>query len=405
MVNTTSDATIERLRKLFAQHFGEPAPDARILFVHAPGRSEIAGNHTDHEGGHVIAGSLDVAVDGIAVANGTNTVRVADEKYPAFEVELDSLEVREDERETSKALVRGMANRLAGTGRIPAGFDFASISTVPGGGGLSSSAAIEAAYGRAMEALWEGPAIEPVELAKMSQFTENHYFGKPSGLMDQAAVCLGGLSFMNFEDAENPKTAKLAFDFDAAGYGLCLVKVGSDHADLTDEYAAVPIEMQAIAKEFGKTRLSEVDPAEFNQHVVELRHKHGDRAVLRAIHFWHENALVDKRWDALQAGDIERFVALSSASAASSAMYLQNVSVAGHDVREQHAMIALGLAEHLLDGRGSARIHGGGFGGSIQCFVPTEQIDDFTQQMDAWLGEGSCRHYAITEKGAYAQWL
>ncbi|MBE6469698.1 MAG: galactokinase [Coriobacteriaceae bacterium] len=404
MADTTPTA-IERARAFFIQEFGEPAAGARLLHVHAPGRSEISGNHTDHEGGHVIAGSLDVAVDGIAVANGTNTIRVADEGFPTFEIELDSLEPREDERESSAALLRGMANQLAATGRTPAGFDFAFICTVPSGGGLSSSAAVEAAYGRAMEALWEGPAIEPVELAKMSQIAENRFFGKPCGLMDQAAVCLGGLAYMDFEVAAEPRTAKLDFDFDAAGYGLCLVKVGSDHADLTDEYAAIPQEMQAVAAAFGKTRLCEVDPDDFSARVGELREQLGDRAVLRAIHYWHENGLVDARWDALTAGDIERFLELTRASAASSAMYLQNVSVAGHDVREQHAMVALGLAEHLLGGRGAVRIHGGGFGGSIQCFVPVDMIDAFTEQMDAWLGEGSCRHYAITEKGAHAEWL
>ena len=401
----TIPAAAERALAFFTQEFGEPAPGARPLYVHAPGRSEVSGTHTDHEGGHVIAGSLDVAVEGIAVANGTDTIRVADEGFPTFEITLDSLEARDDERETSAALLRGMANQLAATGRTPTGFDFAFICTVPAGGGLSSSAAVEAAYGRAMEALWEGPEIAPVELAKMSQFAENCFFGKPCGLMDQAAVCLGGLAYMDFADAAEPKTAKLDLDFETAGYALCLVKVGSDHADLTDEYAAIPQEMQAVAAAFGKSRLSEVDPAAFDDRVDELREKLGDRAVLRAIHYWYENGLVDQRWEALNAGDIERFLALTRASGASSAMFLQNVSVPGHDVREQHAMVALGLAEHMLAGRGAARIHGGGFGGSIQCFVPTDLVDEFIARMDGWLGAGSCRRYAITEKGAYAAWL
>ena len=256
-----------------------------------------------------------------------------------------------------------------------------------------------------MEALWEGPSIDPVELAKMSQFAENRYFGKPCGLMDQAAVCLGGLAYMDFEVPSEPKTAKLDFDFDKSGYALCLVKVGSDHADLTFEYAAIPDEMQTIAGEFGCKRLCEVDPAVFDAAVPQLREKYGDRAVLRAIHYWYENGLVDKRWEDLVAGDIESFLVHTRASGASSAMFLQNVSATVGDVREQHAMLALGLAERILDGRGAARIHGGGFGGSIQCFVPLDLVDEFIARMDTWLGEGSCRKYSITEEGACATWM
>lgn len=405
MPATNNQAALAASRELFEKTFGEVSSNAKVLAVHAPGRSEISGNHTDHEGGHVIAGALDVAVDGVAVANGTNVVRIIDANFPLVEVDLSDLSVREDERETTAALVRGMAFELARTGRTPAGFDFASICSVPAGGGLSSSAAVEAAYGRAMEALWEGPSIDPVELAKMSQFAENRYFGKPCGLMDQAAVCLGGLAYMDFEVPSEPKTAKLDFDFDKAGYALCLVKVGSDHADLTFEYAAIPDEMQAIAGEFGCKRLCEVDPAVFDAAVPQLREKYGDRAVLRAIHYWYENGLVDKRWEDLVAGDIESFLVHTRASGASSAMFLQNVSATVGDVREQHAMLALGLAERILDGRGAARIHGGGFGGSIQCFVPLDLVDEFIARMDAWLGEGSCRKYSITEEGACATWM
>lgn len=183
------------------------------------------------------------------------------------------------------------------------------------------------------------------------------------------------------------------------------MKVGADHTDLTHEYAATPAEMQAVAAELGHTRLCEVDPADFDAAVPALREKLGDRAVLRAIHYWYENDLVDKRWAALKNGDIDAFLAYTRQSGASSAMYLQNVSPSGVDVREQHAMLALGLAEHILNGRGAVRIHGGGFGGSIQCFVPVELAAEFRQRMDAWLGEGSCRTYAITEDGASATWL
>ena len=398
---TDKGTPLEVARELFEREFADVAHE-RLLAVHAPARSEISGNHTDHEGGHVIAGALNVAIDGVAAANGTDRVRVASAGYPTFEISLDSLDEREDEHVTTAGLVRGMAACMAATGRTPAGFDLAMTSDIPSGGGLSSSAAVEAALGRVMEALWEGPEVTPVELAKMGQFAENRYFGKPCGLMDQAAVCLGGLAFMDFEDAAEPRTAKLELDFDAAGYALCLVDVGCDHAPFTADYAAVPVEMQQVAREFGHERLCEVDPAEFDRLLPELREKLGDRAILRAIHYWRENELVDKRWDALTAGDIDRFLELTRESGASSAMFLQNVSTGGSF---QPAMLALGLAERILDGRGATRIHGGGFGGSIQCFVPLDMVEDFTAQMNAWLGEGACVHYQIAEKGAHAAWL
>lgn len=210
MTTITRTQALDKARELYEAEFGPIPADAHVLAIHAPGRSEIAGNHTDHEGGHVIAGALDVSVDGIAVANGTNTVRIADEGYPTFSIELDDLDVREDEVGTSASLVRGMAHEIAAHGGTPAGFDFAFVCTVPSGGGLSSSAAVEAAYGRAMEALWEAPAVDPVTLAQMSQRTENNYYGKPCGLMDQAAVCLGGLSFMDFENADPPPKNSLS---------------------------------------------------------------------------------------------------------------------------------------------------------------------------------------------------
>ena len=403
MAKIACQAGLDRARELFEAEFGTPAEGAEVLYVHAPGRSEIAGNHTDHEGGHVIAGSLDVAVDGIAVANGTNKIRVADDGFPLFEIELDNLDVHEDELGTSEALVRGMAHEIAAVGGTPAGFDFAFTCSVPSGGGLSSSAAVEAAYGRAMEALWKSGPVDAVTLAQMSQRTENNFYGKPCGLMDQAAVCLGGLSYMDFENQAKPATKKLELNFEDHGYALVLVKVGADHAASTDDYAAVPGEMQQVAAEFGKTRLCEVSQADFDAKLPELRAKLGDRACIRAIHYWYENDLVDKRWDALNAGDIDTFLTLTRASGASSAMYLQNVTAElGNN---QPAMYALGLAEHILDGRGAVRIHGGGFGGTIQAFVPVDLADEFMSKMDAWLGGGSSRRYVISEEGAYAAWL
>ncbi len=379
--------------------FGEGGPGRRAVAVSAPARSEVAGNHTDHEGGHVIAGALDASVEGVARANGLGVVRVASEGFPSLEVSLDDLDPVPAERVTTAALVRGMAHELAATGREPAGFDLALTSTIPAGGGLSSSAAVEAALGRAMEALWDGPQVAPVELARTSQRAENRWFGKPCGLMDQAAVCLGGLSHMDFADAAAPRTESLALDFASLGLELCLVDVGCDHAPFTDDYAAVPEEMQRVARELGRERLCEVDQAEFDRRLPELRRRLGDRCLLRAIHYWREDALVEARWEALVARDAGRFLELTRESGASSGMFLQNVSAGG---AFQPAMYALGLAERALAGRGACRIHGGGFGGSIQCFVPLDEADAFRARMDGWLGEGACRAYRISGEGARA---
>ncbi len=398
----------DQLVALFEKNFGALG-ERRALAVHAPGRSEIAGNHTDHEGGDVIAGALDVSIDGVAAANGTpSTVRVFSEGHEPFQIDLADLSPRTSERESCRSLVRGMAAGMAARGLAVAGFDAAFTSTVPSGGGLSSSAAMEAALGRAMEGLWAGAiegtdaATDPIELAKMSQRAETDYFGKPCGLMDQSSVCLGGLAHMGFEDPASPTAEKLALDFEDFGYALCLVDVGCDHTPFTADYAAVPVEMQQVAAELGKKRLCEVARADFEAALPALRKKLGDRACLRAIHYYYENDLVERRWQALLSKDIDAFLALTRDSGASSAMYLQNVSSGGEF---QPAMYALGLGELVLEGRGAIRIHGGGFGGSIQAFVPLDLADEFIARMDGWLGEGSARRYAIDEKGAYAKWL
>ena len=394
--------TLAHLEQLFSAAFGPS--DAPAVAAYAPGRSEIAGNHTDHEGGRVIACALDVAAHAVARPRTDTLVRVASEGYPAFELDLVSTDAREDERGTTASLVRGMAHEIAAaTGIRPRGFDLAMCCDIPSGGGLSSSAAVEALLGRTMEALWGAQAAEPVALAQMCQRTENAYYGKPCGLMDQAAVCLGGLALMDFANAREPDTKKLDLAFEDFGYALVLVKVGADHSASTADYAAIPGEMQAIAVRLGHERLCEVSRADFDAALPALRREFGDRAVLRCIHYWHEDKLVERRWRALNIGDVAAFLELTRESGASSAMYLQNVAAdLGH---EQPAMFALGAAEHLLEGDGAVRIHGGGFGGTIQAFVPLEQLNAFCAQMDAWLGERSCRRYVVRGEGASAAWL
>ena len=385
----------------FTPHFGS---DREIAVFSAPGRTELGGNHTDHQRGHVLAASINLDVIAVVARRTDRTICVKSEGFPADVISLDELEPVTDQKPTAAELIRGAAAWFQQYGcPLDTGFDAYTTSQVMPGSGLSSSAAFEVLLGNICNALYADNRFTPVELAQMGQYAENVYFHKPCGLMDQAAVCLGGLAYMDFEDQAQPKTQKLELNFEDHGYALVLVKVGADHVAATDDYAAVPREMQDVAAEFGKARLCEVNVADFDAKLPELRAKLGDRACLRAVHYWYENGLVDKRWAALNAGDIDQFLVLTRESGASSAMYLQNVVAKLGS--EQPSMYALALAEHVLDGRGAVRIHGGGFGGTIQAFVPLDLVDNFIAKMNGWLGEGSARHYAISDKGAYAAWL
>ena len=378
-------------------------PHAEAGLYSAPGRTEIGGNHTDHQHGRVLAGSVNIDMIAAAAPNTLNQLRVQSEGYDLCVIGLDDLAARKEEENTTLSLLRGECEAFRQRGAKLAGLDVYISSNVPKGSGVSSSAAFEVLIGVILNDCFMTDKVSPIEIAQIGQWAENVYFGKPCGLMDQAAVCLGGLAYMDFEDQAQPKTQKLELNFEDHGYALVLVKVGADHVAATDDYAAVPREMQDVAAEFGKARLCEVDVADFDAKLPELRAKLGDRACLRAVHYWYENGLVDKRWAALNAGDIDQFLVLTRESGASSAMYLQNVVAKLGS--EQPSMYALALAEHVLDGRGAVRIHGGGFGGTIQAFVPLDLVDTFITKMNSWLGEGAARHYAISDKGAYAAWL
>ena len=361
----------------------------RLVRVEAPARTEIAGNHTDHEGGDVIAGALNRSILGVAAANGTNEVRLSSEGFDPITVSLDELEPRADEKVTTKGLVRGMAAQLATTGRTPQGFDLVMTSDSPSGGGLSSSAALELAIGRVMETLWEGPTVNAPTLARMGQISEQRYFGKPCGLMDQMSVAVGGIAHMSFLDPENPVVTRLDFDFERAGYAICLVDVGCDHSRFTDEYAAVTDEMRAVAQHFGQQYLSEVSAADFWGRLREVRASAGDRAVLRAAHFFDDNARVPLQAAALAEGRFADFLELVSASGVSSAMQLQNLFSTSQP-QQQAVGVSLALAAHLLGGRGAVRVHGGGFAGTIQAYVPTEMAEEFRAGMNRVLGAGRC---------------
>ena len=360
----------------------------KLLQVISPGRTEIAGNHTDHEGGHVIAAALDRAIIGTFEERDDLIARVESEGREPFEIDLASTDARDDEFNTSMALVRGMAAQFVRRGVAPHGFMARVASTVPAGGGISSSAAFENMLGEAMRVLWGAGEISKLELAQMSQTVERDWFGKPCGLMDQAACALGSIQFM---------------DFSEAGYAICIIMVGADHSALTGEYAAVPAEMRAAARELGVGRLGELSEDAVLANISRLRATLGDRPVLRTLHYFREERLVFERAAALRAGDIDAFLNLTNRSGASSAMYLQNVSVAG--APDQPTMFALALADELLGERGAVRVHGGGFGGTIQAFVPTDMVSEFARSMDKVLGDGATMICSVDHKGVCSEWL
>ncbi len=369
-----------------AFHRGEDTP---VVVCSAPGRTEIGGNHTDHQRGKVLTGSVDLDAIAVAASNHGETVSVCSEGYGTVSVDLDTRPV-EAERNTTSSLVRGVLAGVRQKGGQIAGFDAYVASDVPGGSGLSSSACFEVLMGVVVNALCCGGVLTPEELAKIGQYAENEYFGKPSGLLDQMGCALGGVVTIDFKEKDAPKVHAVDFDFAGAGYALCIVDTGADHAGLTDDYAAVPEEMRSVARELGAEVLSEADEEEFYRSIPALRKKLGDRAVLRAIHFYTDCHRVEEQVAALERGDFDRFLRLVSSSGHSSYMYLQNVSTY-RDSRDQPVAVALAVAGKLLGGRGARRVHGGGFAGTIQAFVPLDMVEEFQTGMDALLGTGACR--------------
>ena len=354
----------------------------------APGRTEIGGNHTDHQLGRVLAGAVDVDTLAAVAPNGEPVIRVLSEGYPLCEIDLDDLGIRPAEAGTTAALIRGVAGRIRELGHPVPGFDAYVSSRVLPGSGLSSSAAFEVLIGTVINHL-DGCGLDAIEIAQIGQYAENVYFGKPCGLLDQAASSLGGVITIDFADE---------IDLAGCGYALCIVDSGADHADLTDEYAAIPGELSRICAHFGKKHLREVPEEDFYASLPALREAAGDRAVLRAMHIYEENRRVTEQVAALKQGHFDRFLELVKASGRSSWMYLQNVIPAGYKAHQDLA-VSLALAEKLLAGRGACRVHGGGFAGTIQAFVPLDALDAFRTGMDAVLGEGSCHVLSIRSAG------
>ena len=367
-------------------------------YFSAPGRTEISGNHTDHQRGRVLAAAVNLDMQAAVRPNGTDTIRILSQGYPMSVVSLQELEPKAEEINSTPALIRGVAARFVQLGCKVEGFDAYMESTVLPGSGLSSSAAYEVLIGTIINHLFFDAKVSQPEIAMIGQYAENVFFGKPCGLMDQMASAVGGMVTIDFEDKENPVIQPVGFDFASCGHALCIIDSRASHADLTDEYAAITVELKNICAHFGKDVLRQIDAADFYAAIPALREKCGDRAVMRAIHIYRENARVPQQVAALQAGDFDRFLQMEKESGYSSYMYLQNVIPAGY-TRHQDMAIALALCEQYLQGKGAFRVHGGGFAGTVQAFVPFELLESFRAGIDGVLGEGACHVLSIRPQG------
>ena len=364
----------------------------------APGRTEIGGNHTDHQHGCVLAAAVNLETVADVSLNGTDIICIQSEGYPAFSVDIQDLRVHEDEKNTTVALVRGVVAGFAERNVKVRGFDAKIRSTVLPGSGLSSSAAFEVLIGTIINELFHDGKLSAEEIAMIGQYAENVYFGKPCGLMDQMASSVGSLVYIDFEDPKQPKVEKIDFDLTNAGYALCIIDSGADHADLTDEYAAIPMEMKQVCSLFGKEVLREIPEEIFLNALPSLRGHVSDRAILRAMHIYRENERVEKQAQALKDKDIKTFLRLIKESGNSSWHYLQNITPAGA-VKHQEVALALALCDTYLNGEGAYRVHGGGFAGTVQAFVPVHSLESFKNSIEAVLGENSCHVLTIRQHG------
>jgi len=378
----------------FAAHFG----GAPARYFSAPGRTEIGGNHTDHQRGRVLAAAVNLDTVAAVRPNGTDFIRIQSAGYPLCEVDVRKLQPIEAEINTTPALIRGVAARFSQLGCVLSGFDAYIESTVLPGSGLSSSAAYEVLIGTIINHLFFGGKVSQPEIAMIGQYAENVFFGKPCGLMDQTASAVGNLVTIDFFDKENPVIRPVHFDFSACGHALCIIDTRASHADLTDEYAAITQEIKAVCAYFGKEVLTQISENDFYAAIPALREQCGDRAVMRCMHFYQENERVPQQVAALEKGDFEAFLRLIKESGHSSWMYLQNVIPAGYK-EHQDVAVALGLCAHYLKGLGAYRVHGGGFAGTVQAFVPFDILESFRAGIDAVLGEGACHVLSIRPQG------
>ena len=396
------EGTKERYMRMvdgFALEFGR---EREITFFSAPGRTEIGGNHTDHNHGKVLAAAVNLDIVAAVSLNDDMVIRVKSEGYPARDViDITSLDIDEEEKESSASLIRGVCAGIKKMGYQIGGFDAYTHSNVLKGSGLSSSAAFEVILVTILNKLYNADALTAVQAALISQYAENAYFGKPCGLMDQAACAVAGFSHMDFKDPSTPVVEKVSFDLTKYGYALCIVDTGGNHADLTGEYASIPAEMKSVAHELGGVVLRDVAESAFIKHLPDLRGKVSDRAILRALHFYADNRRVDEQFDALKRGDFDTFKRLVIESGRSSFTYLQNI-YACVSPGEQGLSLGLALSEQLLFDKGGAwRVHGGGFAGTIQAYVPFEILKEYKAAIENVFGAGHCHVLSIRDQGGF----
>ena len=383
----------EVLKETFRSVFGI---DAALLFS-APGRTELCGNHTDHQGGMVLAAAVHLETAAAVRPREDSCIRLLSEGYPMCTVQLDSPEPRKEETGTTAALIRGVAAGFLKRGFSPRGFDACVCSNVLTGSGLSSSAAFEVLLGTIQNHL-TGAGLPALEIARIGQEAENRYFGKPSGLLDQAAAASGGIVFLDFAPGREPTAESIDVNFEDYGYALCVIDSGADHANLTPEYAAIPRELSRVSAFFGKQVLREVDEAEFYARLPAVRKSAGDRAVLRAMHVFDENRRVLLARAAIRVGDMDGFLRQLNASGHSSWLLLQNIVPSG-STGEQALAYALACAERVLDGEGASRVQGGGFAGTIQAFVPLDRLEYFRGEMNRLMAADCCQVLKVRPTG------
>ena len=384
----------EALKEQFVKVFGEKP----TLLFSAPGRTEIIGNHTDHQGGMVLCASINLETAAAVRPTENGCIRLLSEGYPMCSVALSDLAVREEEKESTEALIRGVAAGFAARGFQPAGFDACVCSSVLPGSGLSSSAAFEVLIGTILNYL-TGAELPALEIAKIGQGAENRYYGKPSGLLDQAASASGGIVFLDFQPGEEVFSETIPVNFEDFGYAMVVIDSGADHADLTADYAAIPQELGRVSAFFGKKVLREVDEKEFFEKLPELRAAVGDRPVLRAMHIYDENRRVLLARAALKTGDMDGFFRQLNAGGLSSQLLLQNAVPSGKSSGEQALSYTIACAKRLLDGEGAVRLQGGGFAGTILTFVPLDRMENFCEEMDRLMGRKSSLVLAVRPVG------
>lgn len=387
-----------------AKSFTEIFSQTSKRFFSAPGRTEIGGNHTDHNFGKVLAAGVSLDVIAAVAESDDSIIEVKSEGFDKDTVDISSLEPCEAEKNTSAALIRGVCKGFVDRGYRIGGFKAYTTSNVLKGSGLSSSAAFEVLIGTILNSLYNDGKATAVEIAQIAQFAENEFFGKPSGLMDQMASSVGSFITIDFENPEKPIINKLDFDFKSSGHSLCIVDTKGNHADLTPEYAAIPSEMKSVAKLFGKEVLRGISKAQILENITLIREKCGDRALLRALHFVDDNERVDTEAKALNKGDFDAFLEEINSSGNSSYKYLQNI-YANKSPNEQGLSIGLYIAESVLQGSGACRVHGGGFAGTIQAFVPNEKLQSFISAMDNAFGDGACHVLTVRPYGGVEVFL